>query len=66
MKTNPNSFAAEKCKLQSTIIFLENEAKIKNQIINNYKEINQQDNDIQQLKKRVAELEKKVKIIFSK
>ena len=60
MKTNPNSFAAEKCKLQSTIIFLENEAKIKNQIIN------QQDNDIQQLKKRVAELEKKVKIIFSK
>lgn len=60
LKTNPNSYEAEKYRLQSTIVFLENEAKIKNQIIN------QQDNDIQKLKKKVAEFEKKIKIIFSK
>ena len=59
-KTNPYSYKSEKSKLQSTIIFLENETKIKNQIIN------QQDMEIQQLKKRVAELEKKIKIAFSK
>ena len=59
-KTNPHSYNVEKSKLQSTIIFLENETKIKNQIIN------QQDMDIQQLKKRIAELEKKIKIAFSK
>ena len=59
-KTNPHSYNVEKSKLQSAIIFLENETKIKNQIIN------QQDMDIQQLKKRIAELEKKIKIAFSK
>ena len=59
-KTNPYSTASEKSKLQSTIIFLENEAKIKNQIIN------KQDMDIQQLKKRISELERKIKIAFSK
>ena len=58
MKTNPHSFEAEKSKLQSTIIFLQNETKIKNQIIN------QQDLDIQQLKKRISELEKKIKNVF--
>ena len=59
-KTNPHSSASEKAKLQSTIIFLENETKIKNQIIN------QQDIDIQQMKKRISELEKKIKNLFSK
>ena len=58
MKTNPHSFEAEKSKLHSTIIFLQNETKIKNQIIN------QQDLDIQQLKKRISELEKKIKNVF--
>ena len=57
-KTNPHSFEAEKSKLQSTIIFLQNETKIKNQIIN------QQDIDIQQLKKRISELERKIKNAF--
>lgn len=59
-KTNPKSFISEKSKLESTIIFLQNESKIKSQIIN------QQDIDIQQLKKRIAELEKKIKKVFSK
>lgn len=59
-KTNPNNISSEKSKLQSTILFLENEAKIKNQIIN------KQDMDIQQLKKRISELEKKIKMVFSK
>ena len=59
-KTNPYSYASEKSKLESTIVFLENESKIKSQIIN------QQNNDINQLKKRLSELEKKFKIIFNK
>ena len=59
-KTNPYSCASEKAKLQSTIIFLENETKIKNQIIN------QQNIDIQQMKKRKAELEKKIRNLFNK
>lgn len=58
MKTNPHSLEAEKSKLQSTIIFLQNETKIKNEIIN------QQDLDIQQLKKRIFDLEKKIKKAF--
>ena len=58
-KTNPHSYTSEKAKLQSTIVFLENESKIKNQIIN------QQDIDIQKMKKRISELEKKIKILFS-
>lgn len=60
LKTNAHSYASEKAKLQSTIIFLENETKIKNQIIN------QQNMDIQQMKKRIADLEKKIKNLFSK
>ena len=58
-KTKPN-INTQKIKLQSTIDELENEFNIKNQIIN------QQEEDIQQLKNRLSQLEKKLKIVFKK
>ena len=58
-KTKPN-INTQKIKLQSTIDELENEFNIKNQIIN------QQEEDIQQLKNRLSQLEKKIKIVFKK
>ena len=56
-KTKPN-FESQKRQLKSTIEELENEYKIKNELIN------QQDLDIQQLKNKVMQLEKRVKIAF--
>ena len=54
-----NVDVVEKYKLQSTITFLENESKIKAKIIQ------QQNDDIGQLKLRVAALEQKIKIAFN-
>ena len=56
-KTKPN-FESQKSQLKSTIEELENEISIKNELIN------QQDLDIQQLKNKVMQLEKRVKIAF--
>ena len=56
-KTKPNIDSQRK-KLQSTIAELENEFNQKNQIIN------QQELDIQQLKNKITQLEKRIKIIF--
>ena len=56
-KTKPN-FESQKSQLKSTIEELENEICIKNELIN------QQDLDIQQLKNKVMQLEKRVKIAF--
>ena len=56
-KTKPN-FESQKSQLKSTIEDLENEISIKNELIN------QQDLDIQQLKNKVMQLEKRIKIAF--
>ena len=56
-KTKPN-FESQKSQLKSTIEELENEISIKNELIN------QQDLDIQQLKNKVMQLEKRLKIAF--
>ena len=56
-KLNP---VIEKKKLQSIIEELENECDTKNQIIN------QQELDIQQLKNRISQLEKRIQIVFKK
>ena len=56
-KTKPN-FESQKRQLKSTIEELENEYKIKNELIN------QQDLDIQQLKNKITQLEKRIKIAF--
>ena len=56
-KTKPN-FESQKRQLKSTIKELENEINIKNELIN------QQDLDIQLLKNKIAQLEKRVKIAF--
>ena len=56
-KTKPN-FESQKRQLKSTIEELENEISIKNELIK------QQDLDIQQLKNKVMQLEKRVKIAF--
>ena len=56
-KTKPN-FESQKRQLKSTIKELENEINIKNELIN------QQDSDIQLLKNKIAQLEKRVKIAF--
>ena len=56
-KTKPN-FESQKRQLKSAIEELENEISIKNELIN------QQDLDIQQLKNKVMQLEKRVKIAF--
>ena len=58
-KTKPN-INTQKIKLQTTIDELQNEFNIKSQIIN------QQEADIQQLKNRLSQLEKKIKIVFKK
>jgi len=54
-KLNPNM---EKRKLQSKIEDLENECNVKNQLIN------QHELDIQQLKNRITQLEKRIQIAF--
>ena len=56
-KLNP---VIEKKKIQSIIEELENECDTKNQIIN------QQELDIQQLKNRISQLEKRIQIVFKK
>ena len=58
-KTKINS-DFEKRRLQTTIAELQNEFEIKSQLIN------QQELDIIKLKKRVTQLEKKVKFVFKK
>lgn len=50
----------EKYELQSSIIFLENESKIKSRIIE------QQENELHQLNQRLLELESKIKNIYQK
>jgi len=56
-KLNP---IIEKKKLKSIIGDLENEFDMKNQLIN------QQETDIQQLKNRISQLEKRIQIVFKK
>ena len=56
-KLNP---IIEKKKLKSIIGDLENEFDMKNQLIN------QQESDIQQLKNRISQLEKRIQIVFKK
>ena len=57
-KKTKHNFESQKSQLKSTIEELENEISIKNELIN------QQDLDIQQLKNKVMQLEKRVKIAF--
>ena len=56
-KTKPN-IDSQKSQLKSTIEELENEFNIKNELIN------QQELDIQQLKNKITQLEKRIKIVF--
>lgn len=56
-KLNP---IIEKKKLKTIIEDLENEFDMKNQLIN------QQESDIQQLKNRISQLEKRIQIVFKK